>query len=222
MRLRYALLLAVAACVASPVSAANPSKIAITPESRDAAVIMRAPSTSAVYTLAIARYDPAAQDLSGGWEALPVPTAEQRSSDYVVQKVKPGTYVVRELIQQARWGVCFHAGTLQFDVKPGQAVYLGEFDAGTPLGELQRNALSRRDLVAGSYTLHNYFDGISTPRFTQPADPALPEVRAFMAEALPRTRVAPVAAQFRPATFSTGRALLGARVCGGMVRKKKS
>jgi hypothetical protein len=215
-------MLAAAACLASPVSAADPSRIAIAPDSSDAAVIMRAASIEVVYTLAIARYDPIAQDLSGGWEALPVPPAERRSSDFVVQKVKPGTYVVRELVQQARWGVCFHAGTLQFDVKPGQAVYLGELDARTPLRELERNAVSRKQIEAGEFTVHNYFDEISPPRFTQPADPALPEVRAFMAEAMPRTRVAPVVAQFRPATFSTGRALVGTRVCGGTVRKNKS
>lgn len=65
-------------------------------------VIVRAPSIGAVYSLAIARYDPVAQDLSGGWEALPVPPSQQKSPEFVAQKVKPGIYVLRELIQQAR------------------------------------------------------------------------------------------------------------------------
>jgi hypothetical protein len=214
--------LAAAVCLASPASAApDPARIAITPASRESVLIARAPSAAVVYTLAIGRYDPVEQDLSGDWVALPVLPRTKRASDFVVQTVKPGTYVVQEVVQQGRWGVCFHAATLRFEVKPGQALYLGAFEAARPLMEIQRNAVARKELEAGPYGVHNYFDGITPPHFTLPADSTLPEVRAFMAEEMPKTKVAPVPAQFSPATFGTGRALIGSqRVCGGWHRKK--
>jgi len=210
-----------AACLALPASATNPAKVAVTPASPDAVLIVRTPPLGVLYTLAISRYDPDKQDLAGDWVAMPVQAQDRRDSDFLVEKVKPGTYAIQQFVQQARWGVCFHAGTLQFDVKAGEAVYLGQFDAATPLAELQRRALDAKDLYAGGFTVHNYFDGITPPKFTQPDDPALPEVRAFIAREMPKTKVAPVRARFRPATFRAGRALVGSqRVCGGSWSRK--
>ena len=210
-----------AGLLATAAPAANPARIAVTPSSADAVLIVRTPATGVLYTIAIARYDPAQQDLSGDWVAFPVPPQGTGESGFGVEKVKPGTYVIKEVVQQARWGVCFYAGTLQFDVKSGEAVYLGTLDAATPLAELRRHAVAAKDLYAGGFTVHNYFDEITPPRFQQPADPALPEVRAFIAGEMPKTTVAPRLAQFRPATFRAGRALLGGqRVCGGSFSRK--
>ncbi|MBV9931587.1 MAG: hypothetical protein JO013_11675 [Alphaproteobacteria bacterium] len=212
---------AAAAFLASAAPAANPAKIAVTPASPDAVLIVRMPSAGVVYTLAIARYDDAQQDLAGDWIGIPVPARNDGELEFFAERVKPGSYVIQQVVQQGRWGVCFYAKTLEFDVKPGQAVYLGTFDAARPLRELRRHALATKQLYAGGFTVHNYFDDITPPGFAEPEDATLPDVRAFIAEQMPRTTATPVLAQYRTATFRAGRALVGPqRVCGGRYSRK--
>ncbi len=219
-RLAWAALL-----VAAPAAATDrPAKVAITPKSGDAVLIVRAPTLPVPYQIGISRFDPVESQLTsnplGGWADMTV-SADKSTDGYIVRTVKPGTYVLRDVSQQLAWGLCFHADTLQFDVRPGEVVYLGSFDGETPIRELQREAIAHMDLVARSGTVHHYFDDVTPPTFTAATAEDMDRVRAFVANSMPKTSVAPSAVAFRPARFGTGSDLFGTqKVCGGYYKKK--
>ena len=224
MTIKKLLLAALLATAASAAASDKPAKVAVTPESKDAAVIVHAPVMSVPYVIGFSKFDPVQSSLQsnsfGGWANIDV-RGDRSTDGYLVRRIKPGTYVLRDVSQQSAWGVCFHERTVQFDVKPGQVLYLGQFDGVTAVTELQRNAVTHGDMTARGSDVHLYFDGITPPTFT-PVDPAeLDRVKAFMASAMPKTSVAPQAVAFRPATFGTGRDLFGMqRICGGYYKKK--
>lgn len=216
-----ALLLAVMPAAAG--ASDKPAKVAITPQSDEAAVIWRAPSLRTEYQLVLAKFDPVESNTTagplGGWANLTVESGRD-GVGWFVKRIKPGIYVVNSLNQQTSWANCYHADTLQFEVKAGQLLYLGEFDGAVGVAQLQRNAVLHGDLMVRQGQFHHYFDGIAAPGFA-PVDAAgLDAAAAFSRTAMPRTTVAPTAVAFRSARFGTGSTLFGERVCGGYFKKK--
>jgi hypothetical protein len=202
------------------------AKIAITPGSDKAAIIFKAPdlpkpmgSYISSYKIGIKKYDAANQALQGGPFAGSLLMSARPSlfaQGYLVSDLNPGTYVVTELSRQDSWALCFHDSSVQFTVKPGEVLYLGDLDATFHVAELQRKAMSSGKIRLRQGSLAHFFDNVTPPRFTPGSAADLPAVAAMMKSAMPRTTVAPQLAQFQAARFGTGRDLFGlSRICGG-------
>lgn len=202
------------------------AKIAVTPGSDMAAIIFRAPdlpkpggSYISSYKIGFKKYDAANEALQGGPFAGSLLMSARPSlfaGGYLVSDLKPGTYVVTELSRQDLWALCFHDSSVQFTVKPGEVLYLGDLDATFHVAELQRKAISSGKLRLRQGSLAHFFDNVTPPKFMPGSAADLPAVAAMMKSAMPRTTVAPRLAQFQPARFGTGRDLFGlSRICGG-------
>lgn len=202
------------------------AKIAIAPGSDKAAIIFKAPDLPrpmgayiSSYKIGIKKYDAANQALQGGpfaGSALLSARPSLFAQGYLVSDLKPGTYVVTDLSRQDLWALCFHDNSLQFTVKPGEVLYLGDFDAGFHVMELERMTVSSGRTMVRQGNVAHFFDNVTPPRFTPGTAADLPLVAAMMQAAMPKTTAAPQLVQFQPARFGTGRDLFGLqRICGG-------
>jgi len=201
-------------------------KIAITPESPMAAIVIKAPdlpkpmgSYISSYKIGIKKYDAANNALQGGPYAGSLLLSARPSlfsQGYLVSDLKPGTYVVTDLSRQDLWALCFHDNSLQFTVKPGEVLYLGDFDAAFHVAELQGKAMASGKISLRQGSLAHFFDDVTPPKFSPGTADDLAVVAAMMRSAMPKTTVAPQLARFEPARFGTGRDLFGlSRICGG-------
>lgn len=209
--------------------AAKTAKIAITPDSTDAVIILKAeqvpnpPTYRTSYRLNLQTFDPEAQTMRGGPFGGSVTIAARPKAfvgDYMVLTVKPGTYAIRDFSRQDYWALCFHASSLQFTVRPGEVLYLGEFDAPGEVEELERIAVMSGQLSTRGEPVH-FFEGVSTPSFAPVDEAGLAAAAEMVRKQMPKTTVAPKAAQFSAARFGTGSDLFGLkRVCGGYFQKR--
>jgi hypothetical protein len=222
---RLVLLFVAAALSATMAMAApNPDSIAITPQSPHALIVLKAellpipPTFRTSYRISLKRYDPAQQQMLGGpfAGAMFAATRGNFIDGYLVLEVDPGTYAFQDFSQQDFWALCFNDGSLQFTVRAGEVVYLGEMDVRRHAAELQRMAvMSGRTSLRNGRVAH-FFDGVTPPTFL-PADAAdLPAAPPIVRPPTPRTTVAPRSVEFSPARFGTGHDLFGTgRICGG-------
>lgn len=228
--LRVALCLAFASGAASPALARDPARIAITPASPGAAIIIKAqdvpipPPYQTSYRLGLQTYDPVVQTMRGGpYSGSPVFAAKRKAfvDGYLILDVKPGTYAFRDFSRQDLWALCFNENSLQFTVKPGEILYLGELDAPGHVAELSRKAvMSGRTSTCGSAAVH-FFDGVSAPAFAPVDEAGLAAAAAMVKARMPKSTVAPTAAKFTPARFGTGSDMFGlTRICGGYYQKR--
>jgi hypothetical protein len=213
-----------------PALAKKPGEIAITPASPDAVLILKAeslpvpPGHKTSYWVALHTYDPAGEKMAGGPFAG-YATFAARPKDfvdgYLVISVKPGTYAFQDVVVQDFWAVCFNGGSLQFTVKPGEVVYLGEMDVRRHVREIEALAVaSGRTSTRNNNPIH-FFDTVTPPTFAPIDDAQLGAVAAMVRTRMPLTTVAPRAVQFAPARFGTGRDLFGMqRLCGGYYQGK--
>jgi hypothetical protein len=225
--MRLAIVFAAAFACASAASAEqNPAKIAITPQSERGAIIMRAPdlpkprgSYISSYKIGLKVYDPVNQAMRGGPFGGNVLIAARPSlfaQGYLVSDVRPGTYVITDFSRQDLWALCFHDNSVQFTVRPGEVVYLGDFDARFHVMELEQMAISSGRTSLRQGNLAHFFDDVTPPRLKPGTETDLPQVAAALRAAMPKTTVAPTLAAFSPARFGTGRDLFGLqRICGG-------
>ena len=222
--MRKIMVLAIGALCAFPAAAGQKAaKIAITPASPNAAVVIKAPALrtppgyKSAYKINLESYDPVNRQMRGGPFAGTVTIAAQPqlfAGDYLVADLKPGTYVLRDFSRQDHWALCFNGNSVQFTVRPGEVLYLGSFDAQAQLGELQRQATMSGRLSTTGAPVH-FFD-IAPPVLLPAGEADLAPVAAMMKAAMPGTTVAPRAAALTPARFGTGRDLFGlSRICGG-------
>lgn len=222
-RLGLALLLAMLAAV--PAAAREPRTIAITPRSPGAVIVLKAeplpipPGYRTSYRIGLQSYDPDARRMTGGPYGGQATFAATRGAfvdGYMVLEARPGTYAFRDLSRQDYWALCFNEGSLQFNVRPGEVVYLGEMDVRMHVAELERMSLmSGRTTVRSGEPAH-FFDGVTPPALAPVDEAGLAAVAAMVRARMPRTTVAPKAAAFTPARFGTGRDLFGLRrICGG-------
>jgi hypothetical protein len=222
---RLALVLVGLALCAVPVAARNPARIAITPESPRAAIILKAellpipPTYRTSYRIGLQRYDPAQQGMMGGPFGGQETFAATRGNfvdGYLVLEVPPATYAFRDLSRQDYWALCFHDNSLQFTVRPGEVVYLGEMGVRSHVAELEQMAVMSGRTSVRSGNVAHFFDGVSPPAFKPVDEAGLAAAAAMVRARMPRTTVAPRAVEFAPARFGTGRDLFGTqRVCGG-------
>jgi hypothetical protein len=225
LRLAAALFIASAA----PAAAKDVADFAIAPGSADALIVFRAPDIprppgyKTSWRMGMQAYDPAEQKLSagpfGGNETL-AGRPKSFVDGYLVEMVKPGTYVFRDFSRQDYWSLCFNGNSLQFTIKPGEVLYLGEFDAVKHMLELERlTVASGRTTTRGQPV--QFFDTVSPPAFAPVDEAGLAAAAAMLKARMPRTNVAPKAARFRPAKFGTGNDLFHiSRICGGYYAKK--
>lgn len=211
------LLLICSACATQGVD-----KIAVTPSSEKAAVMVRAPSLPTTYSLGISAFDPEnyaleTNSFSGGWADLDI-YGGRGGYDFYGKMIEPGTYVVRSVSQQHNWSTCFQNGTVMFSAEPGEIVYLGTFNGLKAVLELQSHAR------ANPYSMNNesfyYMDGISPPEFAVPDEAEVETLRAFIETNMPLSSAAATVATLTTTKFGTGTSLFGGqRVCGGYGRE---
>ena len=211
--------------LAVPAAAArNPDRIAITPASANAVIILKAellpipPSYRTSYRINLKRYDPAAQRMLGGPFAGATFAATRSSfvDGYLILEVQAGTYAFQDMSRQDFWALCFNDGSLQFTVRPGEVLYLGEMNVRRHVAELQQLAVLTGRLSSRNNQPVHFFDGVTPPDFGPIDAASLAAVAAVVRARMPRTTVAPTAVEFAPARFGTGRDLFGLqRICGG-------
>jgi hypothetical protein len=215
---------------AAPAAAKEVEKIAITPASTDALLIFKAndvpvpPGYKTAWRMPLQSYDPAEQKMqSGPYGGVEVLAGRPKSfvDGFLVERVKPGTYAFQSFSRQDYWALCFNGDSLQFTVKPGEVLYLGEFDAVSHAVELERLAVTTgRTTTRNSDPVH-FFDTVSPPAFAPVDEAGLAAAAAMVKARMPRTTVAPRAARFSRAQFGTGKDLFGLRrICGGYYQKK--
>lgn len=211
-----------------PAIAKQAKQLKLTPQSTTAIVVMKAPfwqpapSMKSAFKLWLSAFDPREAKLLGGpygGGAVFEAQAKKYADGYLFATIKPGRWVFQSYAQQDLWALCFNASTWQFDVKPGEVVYLGAFDAEHHRGELEQAAmLSGRGSITG-YGFADFFDLAEGPRFAPVDETQLEAVRAAITTHAPGVSAPVRAASFTPATFGTGSTLFGERRCGGYFAK---
>lgn len=223
-----AVMLLAAGAATAPAMAQDVAKIAITPQSQNAALIIKAPNLPppptyrTAYRINLQAYDAEKLAMRGGpfgggatFAARPKAFVD----GYLVVDIKPGTYVFRDISKQDFWALCFNNDSRQFTVKPGEVVYLGEIDARLHMAELQHRAIMSGQIRTNK--LVHFFDGVSPPAIAPIDEAGLAAAAAMVTARMPKTSVAPKAAEFSPARFGTGSDLFGlSRVCGGYHTKR--
>jgi hypothetical protein len=210
--------------------AKKPAEIAITPTSPDAVLILKAaslpvpPGHRTAYWVALHSYDPAEQKMAGGPFAG-YATFDARPKDfvdgYLIISVKPGTYAFQDVVVQDYWAVCFNGGSLQFTVKPGEVVYLGEMDVRRHVSGIETLAVTTGRTTSRNSDPIHFFDTVTPPTLAPIDDAQMAAVTAMVKNEMPKTNVAPRAVQFAPARFGTGHDLFGMRrICGGYYEGK--
>ena len=222
---------ALSLALAAPADAKDVADIAITPASTDALLVFKAnpvpvpPGYKTAWRMPIQSYDPAEQKMQSGGPYGGTETLAGRPKSFVdgflVERVKPGTYAFQSFSRQDLWALCFNGDSLQFTIKPGEVLYLGELDALSHVLELERLAVtSGRTTSRNSSPIH-FFDTVSPPAFAPVDEAGLESAAAMVRARMPKTSVAPKAAQFSKARFGTGKDLFGTkRICGGYYQKK--
>jgi hypothetical protein len=214
----------------APAAAKDVAGFAITPGSAEALIIVktddipRPPGYKTSWRMGVQTYDTAEQKLQGGPFGGNETLAGRPKSfvdGYLVELVKPGTYVFRDFSRQDFWSLCFNGGSLRFTVKPGEVVYLGQFDAVKHVRELETLSVMTGRLTARAGQPVQFFDTVSPPSFAPVDEAGLAAAAAMVKARMPKTTVAPRAATFTPARFGTGNDLFGIqRLCGGYYTKK--
>jgi hypothetical protein len=214
-----------------PVAAAaeqKAEKIAITPGSAKAAIILKSPqlpvppAVQSAYRLHIAPYDAAAGMMKGLFGAGRTIAARPKLhyDGYYVSDIEPGTYVFGSISQQDRWGLCFNGASRTFTVRPGEVLYLGDFDALSHVAELQQRVVSSGQTTIIGHGSVFFFDDVSPPLFGQVTDAELTHVQQMVKARMFGTTVAVKPVTFADAKFGTGSDMFGlTRQCGGYYRK---
>lgn len=217
--------LALAAAFLIAACATNPTEAKIEPGSGNVLVVVKVPKIPASYRLSAVRYNQEAAQIelmSGGFALATNGTvldADERSN-YIIAIAQPGIHAFQMLTQQERWGVCYHADSLQFELTADTVVYLGEFDPTPSLSELTINVVKNRDTYSvGRTDISHYFENISPPNIAAPSEQDLDDVRAFIDRELVNVNAPVMTPDYAPASFGTGRDLFGLnKICGGYYR----
>ena len=217
-----------AAMLPGSANAKQPKDQALTATSETAMIMIKsdfwepAPSMHSAYKIAFSTYDPVEGKMLGGpfaGGALIEAQEKKFFERYLLLPIKPGHWVYVSYQQQDKWALCFNAASLQFDVKPGEVVYLGKFDAISHRQQLTRQAiLTGRTSVSG-YGFVDFFDLSEGPKLNPVDDAQLAEARAVLARNAPLVTAPVRAAVYSPAKFGTGSTLFAERRCGGYFTK---
>lgn len=206
------------------VNAKTPGKQVLDPASETALVVIKTDwwqpplSMHSAFKLMLSTYDPIEQKLQGkpyGGSVLIEAKKKNFADGYLVASIKPGRWVFQSYSQQDKWALCFNATSWQFQVRPGEVVYLGEFDALGHRKQLTEQAVRLGKLAISGYGFADFFDLPEGPRFKAIDGPQLTAVSDMLSRRAPLVKAPVRAAQYSPAKFGTGSTLLAERRCGG-------
>jgi hypothetical protein len=199
-------------------------KIAVTPDSDRAVIIIKSqsipppPTMASGFHLTLAAYDAQEEALASGllggsYRLLAKPKLFY--DGYLVADIKPGTYIIQEFTRQDRWALCYNGESRVFTVKAGEALYLGEFDSIGSLRALDTEVGRTMRFISVGGKLVHFFD-VAPPQFKPVGEGEVEKVQAFVAARMPRTTAPVKAVEFAAGRFGTGSDLFGTnRVCGG-------
>ncbi|WP_379550657.1 hypothetical protein [Qipengyuania sp. DGS5-3] len=197
-------------------------KIKIEAGSKKAAVIIRAPQLKpapgkqTAYRIELQQYHPEEQRVGGPGITLKAKPKLFYGDDYLVADIEPGIYAFREVSVQDFWAVCFHESSRTFEVKPGQIVFLGNFNAARHVWDVQIKANDSLRTISVNNQLVHFFDNIEPPAISAITEEQMNKAVNFANENMPRSTVEPTAANYSEARFGTGSDIFGmTRSCGG-------
>lgn len=177
-----------------------------------------APNMKSAYRVVISGFDPAQEKLLGkpfGGSTVIAAQKKKYVEGYLIERIKPGRWVYQSYSQQDKWALCFNAQSLQFEVKPGEVVYLGEFDAQRHRQQLTEQAILSGKVSVSSSDFADFFDLAEGPRLQPIDETQLAAVRAMLGRSAPKVTAPVRAADYTPARFGTGSTLFAERKCGG-------
>jgi hypothetical protein len=212
----------------SPLASAGGAKpadgYALDANSKTALVVVKtdwwqpAPSMQSAFKLTLSVYDPVEEKLRGkpfGGSVLFEAKQKKFVDGYLIAEIKPGRWVFQSYAQQDKWALCFNAASLQFEVKPGEVLYLGAFDALNHRRQLTEQAFRSGKTSLGGYSFADFFDLAEGPRVGPIDEGQLAAVRGMLGRTAPRVTAPVRAAEYSPARFGTGSTLFAQRRCGG-------
>jgi len=216
--------LVVAMSVMLTACATAPAAVVLGPDATEGLVVMEVvnegPIAKTTYQIEAAAYDPTQSRIeSSGYFLLYANNSPgQPASRYLVARAKPGTYALTAVSHMSTWYDCFNNGTVSFRIEPGVVTFLGKLDA--------RPALADIALKLPSYSTNSekfYVLDTPKPALTQPDDLAdwnIP-LSAYLNATFPQVTAPVRPVETRPATFASGRSLLGQKVCYGYFNRAK-
>lgn len=216
-------LFAVAAGLAlSSCATSDPGKQTLAAGDQNAAIVlMKVIPGRLSYHLTLSAFDPVERALqSGSFNGFTTFEVDP-TQPYVAKTITPGTHVFALFAQQLWWSACFQAGTWKFDVKPGEVVYLGEFNPEPSFDAIAKHATANGDFSASSGNRHFYFDDIPPPAVSLPQDKekGVADVQGFVKTRMPNVFGTVRLAEYQPTKFGVGTSLFGDPVCGGYFKK---
>jgi hypothetical protein len=206
------------------VGAKTPDKQVLDASSETALVVIKtdwwqpAPSMHSAFKLLLSTYDPAERKLLGkpfGGSVLIESKKKNFADGYLVASIKPGRWVFQSYSQQDKWALCFNAASWQFEVKSGEVVYLGEFDARSHREQLTEQAIASGKASIRGNDFADFFDLPDGPHLKAIDEAQLTAVREMLARRAPLVSAPVRAADYSPAIFGTGSTLFAERRCGG-------
>ena len=225
------LTIALALGVAAPLNMAgarSADSYALDANAETALVVMKtdwwqpAPSMQSAFKLALSVFDPVEEKLRGkpfGGSVLFEAKQKKFVDGYLIAKIKPGRWVFQSYAQQDKWALCFNAMSLQFEVKPGEVVYLGEFNALRHRQQLAEQAVHSGKVYLSGYGFADFFDLAEGPLLKSIDEIQLVAVRQMLGRNAPLVTAPVRAAEYSPARFGTGSTLFAERRCGGYFNK---
>jgi hypothetical protein len=218
---RFAALLFVAVAVAACQSS-NPADQSLEASEDAAIVLMKVNPAPLEYSLNLSTFDEKQQALTANSFSGYTSFGVEPGNVYVARKIAPGTHVFAGFIQQYYWTGCFQSATLAFDVKPGEILYLGEYNPLPHFLAMQTHVKENRDFTASSNDRHFYFDNIPPVRLAFGSDRAhtLSDVSDYVKAQMPKVVGTVALAEYRDAKFGNGISLFGQPVCGGYYKGK--
>lgn len=201
-----------------------PGQIILTPESPTAMIVLKtdwwqpAPSMQSAFKLVLSTYaDGDGKITSNMFSGNALVEAKQKNfvDGYLMAPIKPGRWVIQSYSQQDKWALCFNSSSVQFEVKPGEVVYLGRFDALFHRQQLTEQAVNSGRISISGYGFADFFDLPDGPRFSAVNEADMTAVRAMLTRQAPGITAPVHSVTFSPASFGTGSTLFAERKCGG-------
>lgn len=202
----------------------NPTNLRLDGSSGKAIVLLKVRDARIEYDLTLAKFDLSERKVTdSGFFGNPLSMIikPEQSNGFAARTIDPGDYVFHDFRQQTAWALCFHADTLSFSARPGQVIFLGEFDPEIHLAQLTANAISSGRVVARDGERIHFFENIRPPDIVDPmARPGLlSEARLFVESEMLQVEADVVPVAYRKANFGTGSDLYGRRMCSGYGNK---
>lgn len=205
-------------------NAKAPEQIILTPQSPAALIVLKtdwwqpAPSMLSAFKLVLSTYAEGDEKLTSNmFSGNALVEAKQKNfvEGYLIAAIKPGRWIIQSYSQQDKWALCFNGSSLQFEVKPGEVLYLGKFDALFHRRQLTIEAVESGRISISGYGFADFFDLPNGPRFESIDESEMTAVKAMLTHRAPGITAPVNSVTFSPASFGTGSTLFAERKCGG-------